>query len=194
MAGKRLTAEAVERIISATRLDGFDDSRIDRERLAKDLELNRDLCGGGAVLKPAFAKRDKANLEGLAKSARKFDSNGEYLPPEVKSALKALIVKTDWALQKLSHPADKYRNVFKNRSTFELLVGFGLSPIYHDHFQDDVGISRGTARKPEGPFIRFAEQALIELDFKHNGKPYSRESIARALTLAKSSQVRNHAG
>jgi hypothetical protein len=194
MAVNTLAAEAVERIISET---GLDDAVIDRNKFAKDLELNRDLClQGAAALKPAAAKQDKKNLELVAKSARKFLSKSlsrdGFLPREVRSDLMALIATTDRALERLSNPADRYRDVFKNRSTFDLLIGFGLRRIYEEHFGRPAGSSIGRKGVPGGPYMRFAEQALIELDVKKSdGKPYSRSYIARSLTMAKRGHVRN---
>ena len=59
-----------------------------------------------------------------------------------------------------------------------------LMETYSRYFQRKAGISR-LGGKVDGPFIRFAEAALRELKIFNDGKPYSRETIARAVTALK---------
>lgn len=59
-----------------------------------------------------------------------------------------------------------------------------LMVTYSRYFQRKAGISRLDG-KVDGPFIRFSEAALRELKIFNNGKPYSRETIARAVTALK---------
>jgi hypothetical protein len=181
-----LSDEALERIIAATKLDGSD---IDRKRLAKDLELNRVLYKGAPMLKPPVAKQDRKNLELLSRDVRRALS--DFLPRRVELAALALISETDSALERSSSPAKRYRDVFKKWSPFDALVGFGLPAIYKIHFGRDAGTSLGRKDKPSGPFIRFADHALLELDISHNGKPYAAASIARAFTRVRAGHVRN---
>ena len=80
-----------------------------------------------------------------------------------------------------------------NLSAFEWLAGVKLPEIFERHFgikaKVDRDPDRGSPhRPPEGPYIDFAEQCLIVLDITKNGEPYSRESIARALTKSKSAR------
>jgi hypothetical protein len=70
-------------------------------------------------------------------------------------------------------------------SAFDWVMG-SLMETYSRYFQRKAGISRlpldGTVN---GPFIRFAEAALRELKIFNDGKPYSRETMARAVTALK---------
>jgi hypothetical protein len=59
-----------------------------------------------------------------------------------------------------------------------------LMEPYSKHFRRKAGISRLDG-KVNGPFIRFADAALRELKIFNDGKPYSRETIARAVTALK---------
>jgi hypothetical protein len=78
-----------------------------------------------------------------------------------------------------------------SHSPFEDLVGqlsdvfrkeFGLEPTFHRRASDNV---------PDSPFIRFVEQVLKEFRITHQRRPYSRESIAKALTDARTGRARN---
>ena len=79
----------------------------------------------------------------------------------------------------------------RSRSAFEKLVGdlaelfgkqFGLKATFHRRESDNV---------PDSPFIRFVEQVLKEFRITHQRRHYSRESIAKALTDARTGRVRN---
>ena len=79
----------------------------------------------------------------------------------------------------------------RSRSPFERLVGdlaelfgkqFGLKATFHRRASDNV---------PDSPFIRFVEQVLKEFRITHQRRSYSRESIAKALTDARTGRVRN---
>ena len=59
-----------------------------------------------------------------------------------------------------------------------------LMTPYSKYFRRKAGISR-LGGKVDGPFIRFADAALRELKIFNDGKPYSRETIARAVTVLK---------
>ena len=79
------------------------------------------------------------------------------------------------------------------RSEFENLAGMALPNIFKRRFHRRPGISRNMkTQEPDGPFIRFAFQALIELDFTNNGRPYSREAIAKAFTLVRKERTRSN--
>jgi hypothetical protein len=59
-----------------------------------------------------------------------------------------------------------------------------LMESYSKYFRRKAGISR-LGGKVDGPFIRFADAALRELKIFNDGKSYSRETIARAVTALK---------
>jgi hypothetical protein len=68
-------------------------------------------------------------------------------------------------------------------SALHWVIG-SLMETFLRYFQHKAGISR-SGGKVGGPFIRFAEAALLELKIFNDGKPYSRETIARAVTALK---------
>ena len=59
-----------------------------------------------------------------------------------------------------------------------------LMELYSKYFRRKAGISR-SGGKIDGPFIRFVDAALRELKIFNDGKPYSRETIAKAVTALK---------
>jgi hypothetical protein len=70
-------------------------------------------------------------------------------------------------------------------SAFEWAIA-SLMDTFLRYFHRKAGISRLTLDgKVDGPFIRFAEAALRHLKIFNEGKPYSRETIARAVTALK---------
>jgi len=79
----------------------------------------------------------------------------------------------------------------RSRSPFERLVGdlaelfgkqFDLKATFHRRASDNV---------PDSPVIRFVEQVLKEFRITHQRRPYSRESIAKALSDARTGRARN---
>jgi hypothetical protein len=60
-----------------------------------------------------------------------------------------------------------------------------LMDAYSEHIRREPGISRDLEGKVDGPFIRFADASLRELKIFNDGEPYSRETIARAVTALK---------
>jgi hypothetical protein len=74
-------------------------------------------------------------------------------------------------------------------SAFDWVMG-SLMETYSKYFQRKAGISR-LRGKVNGPFIRFADAALRELEIFNDGKPYSRETIARAVTALKPRKPRS---
>jgi len=77
-----------------------------------------------------------------------------------------------------------------SRSEFEVLAGLGLPRVYRLVFKRKPTIRRRTNGQVYGPYLDFAHQALIELKITKKGRPYSRETIARALTAARSGRRR----
>jgi hypothetical protein len=78
-------------------------------------------------------------------------------------------------------------------SAFEWLVGVRLPNIFKKHFKVEAGYTRNPYADPgtvEGAYIRFATESLKVLSVTKNGKPYSAESIARAMSRAKGGKSR----
>jgi hypothetical protein len=77
------------------------------------------------------------------------------------------------------------------RSRFERLAGIVLPEVFRDHFAVEPRFSRRFSdNEAEGPFVRFAHKALIELGIRHNGREYSKHSIVTALSNARRNVVR----
>ena len=80
---------------------------------------------------------------------------------------------------------------WKARSPFEWLAGHYLPKLFTEHF----GIKptfhrRGTDNLPDSPLIRFVEHVLLEFGITKSGRPYSRETIAKAVTDVRSGRAR----
>jgi hypothetical protein len=81
------------------------------------------------------------------------------------------------------------------RGAFEWLVGERLPETYSKHFKRRAGISRNPATgSVSGPYIRFATFALNALAISNRGRPYSAESIAKALADARTGRTRKKHG
>jgi hypothetical protein len=114
---------------------------------------------------------------GLALSKYPFTSSD---PPTI---LNQLINYANRVLEPLD--GTQTRPVPLKGSAFEWAIA-SLMETFLRYFQRKAGISRLTlGGKVDGPFIRFADAALRELKIFNDGKPYSRETIARAVTTLK---------
>ena len=71
-------------------------------------------------------------------------------------------------------PAKAMQQNLSNRSPFEWIAGNYLADVYQLIFD------RKPAYSPDGPFVRFVEATLHELEITNSGKPYSRASISKA--------------
>jgi hypothetical protein len=79
----------------------------------------------------------------------------------------------------------------RRRSPFEWLVGEYLAETYERFSGERAGLSRrpsdGTL---DGKYIRFVERVLIEFEITNKGRPYGRETIAKALGSVKKGRIR----
>jgi hypothetical protein len=77
------------------------------------------------------------------------------------------------------------------RSPLEYFVANVLPGVFERHFERHRGQSRvSDGTEAGGPYIRFAVATLKELGITNNGKPYSPDTIARALTDVRSGRTR----
>ena len=77
------------------------------------------------------------------------------------------------------------------RSPLEYFVGNVLPKVYERHFERPCGRSRvSDGTEAGGPYLRFAVATLNELGITNNEKPYSPETIAKALTDVRSGRNR----
>jgi hypothetical protein len=118
-------------------------------------------------------------------------------PIEVQSILDCLVDDFEDAGSELSIVGRISRPYREDRSPFYWLAGEYLPHIFEMFFETkpkverDPDRSRSAARRPaDGPYIRFADCALRELGIKYKGQPYTRNTIAKALTDAQSGRKR----
>jgi hypothetical protein len=203
---RNLDNEAVDRIIAATRLDC---SIADREELSIDLPMARAICVSlKRALSRSARKRKTAKLNKVIKLVEELEQclsdaelGSEILwrlnmkKRDTREALKHITSAAKELLPSTQPPLieERFVEFVTNRSEFENLAGLALPNVFRLRFHRIPTISRKTkTQEPDGPFIRFAYQALIELEFTRNGKPYSREAIAKALTLIRSGRTRRN--
>jgi hypothetical protein len=75
-------------------------------------------------------------------------------------------------------------------SAFDWFVGVYLARVYERHFGQPAGRSRMNNGQVGGPYIRFVQAMLRESGILNRRKPYSRETIARAVSRARGSRNR----
>ena len=201
---RNLDNEAVDRIIAAT---GLDCSAADRNEMSIELPMGRALCVSLKYqLSSSSRKLRTAKLTKIIKLAEELQRC--LRDSEIKRELSWKLNSKGDPIQVLKHivstadeflpskqPAvveERFVKFVTNRSAFENLAGMALPNIFKLRFHRPPGISRNSAQEPDGPFIRFAFQALIELDFMNNGRPYSREAIAKAFTLVRNERTRRN--
>jgi len=73
-------------------------------------------------------------------------------------------------------------------SPFEWLVGKRLPQVFKWFFREDATLYR------KGRYLDFALQVLTEFEITNNGRPYSRETLIRALTRARRGHGRRRHG
>ena len=77
------------------------------------------------------------------------------------------------------------------RSPLEFFVANVLPSVFERHFKRAAGFSRASdGTETGGPYIRFAVEALRELGITNKGKPYARDTIARAVSGVRAGRVR----
>jgi hypothetical protein len=77
------------------------------------------------------------------------------------------------------------------RSRLEFFVANVLPSVFERHFKRAARFSRASdGTETGGPYIRFAVEALRELGITNKGKPYARDTIARALSGVRAGRVR----
>jgi hypothetical protein len=187
--------QALERILKAVG-SKFIPANLDRHGLRADIQLAACWCmqvagQNSRVTKLRFRRlenirRAAENLKrlleedaqsGLALSKYPFTSSD---PPTI---LNQLINYANRVLEPLD--GTQTRPVPLKGSAFEWAIA-SLMETFLRYFQRKAGISRQPLDgKIDGPFIRFAEAALRDLKIFNDGKPYSRETIARAVTALK---------
>ena len=183
--------EALTRILDAVG-SKFIPANLDRDELRADVQLAawwwmqitgqknqparlrplQDICRGAEDLKRLLEEDAQS---GLALSTYPFTGS---------DPLTVLNQLTNY-VNRLLEPLDEMRTqpVPLKGSAFDWAVS-SLMDTYTKYFRRKAAFSR-TGGEVAGPFIRFADAALRELKIFNDGKPYSRETIARAVTVLK---------
>ena len=137
---------------------------------------------------PKAAKR----VRQLLNDERTWDEISLGLPPGEecpRTAIESLIKAAEAVLKEapstVSNPI-----LFGNYSPFEYVAGHRLPRLFEKHFRQPARVQRRADGTPDGPYIRFAEAALVELGITNRGQAYRRESIAKALTNAQAGRIR----
>jgi hypothetical protein len=152
------------------------------DQLRADLEVVASFYRTGSSLRWQPAKRAK-NTKQIIAAAERLHSlvEGHWYLHRYRANLEQLIAEARrgfpaWFLEMLG--------VNQRVSAFEAAVGH-LALTFAQHFKVEPGYTRDAyadADPAGGPFIDFADAALQEIGIHYNGAPYSRNSIAAALT------------
>jgi hypothetical protein len=207
-----LTTKALDQVLSAVGMK-FVPCDLNRDKLCKKLDWAETWFRTVTKLHTSNVKLHK-KLNRTAKTAKLLtillaDNNDEawreisqFYPLEAhdpKEIVDLLIKAVDKRLSpKLQKPALVQKAskrvarelALNERSAFEWLAGQYLPKIFKKHFRDKATARNGDG-EPNTPYLRFATCALKELGINHhNGKPYSPESVVRAMTSASTGRKR----
>jgi hypothetical protein len=168
---------AVDRIVAAV---GHVPDKLDRDHLRADLEGIVSLYRAGDDLRYKPAKRTQG-VRKIVETAKHLQSliDGNWRLRRHRGALNRLIADAEFEFPEKLTTVLGVRRV----STFENLVGLMLRSTFELHFKVPAGYTNDEINEEvRGAFIDFAEAALTELGITNSGAPYSRRSIAAALS------------
>src|SRR5262245_43400141 len=188
--------EALTRILDAVRSKFIPDD-LDRDGLRADMQLaawwRKQITG---------EKNQPANLSRLQDIRRAAEDLKRLLEEDAQTGIelsKYPFTGSDplTVLNQLTNYVNRVLEPIEGMQTRPESLGgsafewamLSLMESYSTYFRRKAGISR-LRGKVDGPFIRFAEAALRELKIFNDGKPYSRETIARAVTVLKPREPR----
>jgi hypothetical protein len=209
-------ATAVERILAAVG-EKFIPPDLDKQKLRADLVSCGETYLSAVQRRSDKATKDRiSRLESIREAAKRLEaqlgpddvwdwkdrySECEYLQDHVEnltrlltSEIDDLMFEVEWGPDwreaiRLNVPARALADRWKARSPFEWIAGDYLPQVFTAHFGKKPTFHR---RKdvPDSPAICFIERALIELGITNRGRPYSRESIAKAVTDVRTGRTR----
>jgi hypothetical protein len=190
--GVAMDDEALTRILDAVG-SKFIPANLDRDGLRADIQL-----AAWPWMEITGKKKQLARLRRLQDIRRAADELKRLLEEDELSKygftasdpLTLLNQLTNY-VNRVLEPRDgdaETRPVPLKGSAFEWAMQ-SLMELYPKYFLRKAGISR-LGDKVDGPFIRFADATLHELKIFNDGKPYSRETIARAVTALKPREPR----
>jgi hypothetical protein len=118
--------------------------------------------------------------QGLINKFWRKQVSKDALSPEAAIQLQRLIEQSGWLKESpRSIVAKVLAHNAVSGSAFEWLVGRMLPPIFEWFFREEITLYK------EGWYLRFASRVLKEFAITNHGKPYSRQSILKALTDAR---------
>jgi hypothetical protein len=157
--------------------------------LRTDLEAIANLYRTGSSLRWQPAKRARNSKQIIATAKRLYSLiEGNWYLHRYRPEIERLIAEAKrgfpvWFLEEM---------LGVNRvSAFEAAVRH-LALTFELHFKVKPGYTKKTysdSGEIEGPFIDFADAALRELEIRREGAPYTRNSIAAALTKVSSPKM-----
>ena len=178
---------AIDRIVAAV---GHAPDDLNRDQLRADLEGVVSLYRGGVDLRYRPAPRARG-VRKIVETAKRLQSliDGNWRLRRYRGVLNRLIADAEFDPEKAKAVLG-----MGQVSGFENLVGTMLRFTFKRHFPkipagyttDDVN------EEVRGAFIDFAEAALTELGITYSGAPYSRRSIAAALSKVRKQQNRSN--
>ena len=208
--GDPLTEDAIERILRVVGLDLVPDG-LDRALLQRDLEYERLWHQDAVVLyDKTLARKREARLKQIRKASETIATMDDdcwnllagarfcYAPSdpyreEPRVTARRLIEDVEHTFRPPFRPEDIAPDVDGlafHGSPFVRLAGGRLMNVFSTHFP---GVRAGYTRTDgwvDQPYIRFAEQVLVELGIKNGEIKYMRGSIAKALTDLKKGRLR----
>jgi hypothetical protein len=190
-----LTDAAIDRIVKAVGTepigqpdaeDTFVGERPNsRGLLRADLESLASLYRTGSDVRKQHAKYREEIARALRRAESLKSDAAAILGIRFKRhrrALDRLIADLDGESRLALHPAFGVTD----GSAFHNLVGRGLKNAFERHFKIEAGYTRDPINYGvTGAFIDFAQAALEEMNVTYLGRPYSRGSIANALSDVK---------
>jgi hypothetical protein len=167
---------AIDRIVAAA---GHAPDDLNRDQLRADLEGIVSLYRASVDLRYKPAKRSQGVLR-IVETAKHLQSliDGNWRLRRHRGALNRLIADAEFEFPKLMTVLG-----VQQVSAFENLVGLMLRSTFELHFKVAAGYTNDDfGEEVRGAFIDFTEAALTELGITYFGAPYSRRSIAAALS------------
>jgi hypothetical protein len=177
---------ALKRILAAVKHDVPGD--LDEAALLTSLQNAVQLYLAGVMMRDEPAKQRKrgdkiiaacTHLKGLLDDGENPPVTCHH-PSHYCEALDVIIVDVNKVRALAEHFG--HRLGLRQRSAFEHLIGI-LHKAFETHFKVKSRYTRSDFTETvEGPFIEFAEAVLDETDIRSERQPFSRHSIASALT------------
>jgi hypothetical protein len=214
---KSLDATAVQRILAAVG-EKFIPPDLDKQKLVTDLASCLATYSSAVQRRSDKPTKDRVRrLKSIQNAAKRLErqlvpddiwdwsdrfSECERLQEEVKYLIERVDLEIEDLTFELRWGPDWLENIrrglapraladrWKARSPFEWVAGHYLPELFRTHFGRKPTFNRGKG-VPDSPAIRFIERALTELGITNRGRPYSRGSIAKALTDARTGRARN---